>query len=328
MHPAVKAGCHPLAVGVLGCSDIARRKFLPALLRSGSARLVAVASQSPETLGTRLPGVVAEYHDYTALLERDDIDLVYLSLPNHLHEEWTIRALRAGKHVLCEKPLGLDSQQVARMVEVARKHRLLLYENLMYLQHPQHTAVKELLSTQRLGPVHSLRAVFTIPALSSENFRNDEIRGGGAFHDLARYPLSVASYYLKGMTYEFCGYARQQDGVIISMQGVGRNEQDELLEFSIGFGLPYQSFYEVTTRRGLIRVDRAFTTPADLANHILVTCDGQDNSFVVPPADHFLLTIEQVCTLIRKPAAYRGCYNSNLNLACLADKLYRSCHVR
>lgn len=139
-----------IGVGVLGCSDIACRRFLPALRQSQRAELIAIGTRDRYSTQERIGASSNEILSYAALLERADIDLIYLSLPNHLHEEWTIRALVAGKHVLCEKPLGLDAATVMRMHDVAARHDRLLYENLMYLQHPQHTAIKKLTAAGRL----------------------------------------------------------------------------------------------------------------------------------------------------------------------------------
>lgn len=322
--PAAKK---PVRVGVLGCSDIACRRFLPALRRSQRAELIAIGTRDRYATQERIGVSSSEILSYNALLERTDIDLVYLSLPNHLHEEWTIRALMAGKHVLCEKPLGLDAAAVMRMHDVAARHERLLYENLMYLQHPQHTAIKKLAASGHLGRLRSLRATFTIPALPAKNFRNDPSCGGGTFHDQIRYPLSAALYFFSGENYIFQGRSHYDGELLTAMHGTGVTERKEIFHFSIGFGLPYQSTYELIGERGSVRVDRAFTTPANLANPIVVTIDGRDASFTVPPADHFLLTIEHVSDLLGTPEVFPQIRARNERLATLADDLYRSCHV-
>lgn len=316
-----------IRIGVLGCSDIACRRFLPALRRSQRAQLVAVGSRDRAATQERLGACREEICTYDDLLQRADIDLIYLSLPNHLHEEWTIRALVGGKHVLCEKPLGLDAAAVRRMHDAAARHRRLLYENIMYLQHPQHAAVKELVTSGRIGRLRSLRATFTIPSLPTGNFRNDPARGGGAFHDQIRYPLSAALYFLAGQNYSFQGRSLYDGDLLTAMHGTGGTEENETFHFSIGFGLPYRSAYELNGERGSVRVERAFTTPADLASEIVVSSGGAHESIQIPPADHFLLTIEQVCELLDTPEIFPQIRARNERLALLADDLYRSCHA-
>lgn len=317
----------PIRVGVLGYSDIARRRFLPALRRSPRAELIAIGSRDPHATRLRPDAPDCAIVDYAALLQRTDIDLVYLSLPNHLHEEWAIRALAAGKHLLCEKPLGLDAAAVLRMHDAAARHDRLLYENIMYLQHPQHAAIKEMVTSGGIGRLRSLRATFTIPALPAKNFRNDPTCGGGAFHDQIRYPLSAACYFFVGKDYVFQGRKVYTGELLTAMHGTAVTEEKEIFHFSVGFGLPYRSAYALKGDQGSVRVERAFTTPADLANKIVVTRAGRDASFIVPPADHFLLTIEHVCTLLDKPGIFPSIRARNERLATLADDLYRSCHA-
>ncbi len=130
-----------LRVGILGYSDIARRKFIPALLQSKKASLVAVGSTQRIKTESLIDGNLIAFMTYQDLVCDPAVDLIYLSLPNHLHEEWSVRALEQGKHVICEKPLALSATSAMLMLEAAERHGRLLFENLMYLQHPQHVAV-------------------------------------------------------------------------------------------------------------------------------------------------------------------------------------------
>lgn len=289
-----------IRVGILGCSDISRRKFIPALLQSGQAHLAALASRQRDKAAAIVPVTSATPMTYQELVCDPSIDLVYISLPNHLHEEWSIRALEQGKHVLCEKPLALTPASVVRMLEAADSNGRLLYENLMYLQHPQQWAVKELIMSGRIGRVQSLRSEFTFPGPIKGDFRLDPAMGGGAFHDMNRYPLSAALCFLNGRTHHFLrGSAEVRDGLTLSFQADSITECGERFSFLTAFGRPYSSFYEISGERGSIRVDRAYTPPADMENRVSVTAEGRDESFSVPPNDHFLGTIEHVCSLIR-----------------------------
>lgn len=256
---------------------------------------------------------------YRQLVCSPDIDLVYLSLPNHLHEEWSVRALEQGKHVICEKPLSLSAASAKRMLETADRHGRLLYENLMYLQHPQHRAVKSLVASGGIGRVLSLRSEFAFPGPVENDFRLDPARGGGAFHDMNRYPLSAALFFLEGKAHRFIrGGTEVRDGLTLSLQAESVTDAGERFTFLTAFGLSYRSFYEISGERGVIRVERAYTTPADMVNRISVTIDGHDESFRVPPSDHFLGTIEHVCGLIRS-GQWGEEHNRSRKLAELAD---------
>lgn len=312
-------------VGLLGCSEIARRKMLPAISASERAVLVATARRNPESFVAAgiIPGPAAISCD--ELLRRPDIDLVYLSLANHLHEEWTLRALAAGKHVLCEKPLGLGPASVARMIAAATAQDRLLYENLMFLHHPQHAAVRAVIDSGRIGRLLVLRCAFGFPEPAPGNFRTDPACGGGAFYDLARYPLGIAGYLLKGALEEFRGFAIDRSGLNLAMHGAARSSCGEILQFAIAFGQSYESCYEVVGEHGKIRVDRAFTTPPELANRIEVTADGEDLSFVVPAADHFRLMLDHVCSLVRTGSNFEEPAERSMQLAGLAELMERGC---
>jgi NDP-hexose-3-ketoreductase len=316
---------YPVKVGILGCSDIARRRFIPALLRSTAARLTAVASRNPEKAAAFIPGEDYMPLSYEALLASPDVELVYISLSNHLHEQWAIRALEQGKHVLCEKPLALSRLAVERILAVAEERGRLLYENLMFLHHPQHAAVKALIAEGCIGRVTDLRSVFGIPSFEEGNFRLDPARGGGAFHDLARYPLGTALHFLKGEITSFRGVSQEHNGLNLGMHGMALTSAREIFSFSIKFGRQYESYYEIVGERGKIRVERAYTTPPDMANTIHVMCGVRGESFIVPPADHFLHTIDHVCGLIRTKNCYRQEHALTLRLAFLAEAMERGC---
>jgi hypothetical protein len=115
-----------------------------------------------------------------------------------------------------------------------------------------------------------------------------------------RYPLSAALYYLEGKKHRFSrGSVQQREGLTMLLQADSYTDAGETFSFQTAFGLPYRSFYSISGEKGFIRVERAYTTPAEMENRITVMTDGRDESFSVPPSDHFLNTIEYVCALIR-----------------------------
>jgi len=311
-----------ITIGILGCSDIARRKFIPAINQTKTAILKAIASRNPAACRD----LNAELISYEALLDHPEIQLVYISLPNHLHEEFVIRALHAGKHVICEKPLGLSTASVERMIDRARERRLFLFENLMYLHHPQHAAVKSVIEEGKFGNIRAFRSIFCFPFPGAGNFRLDPAMGGGAFHDLACYAVSSAAHFLRGRCRSFSGYALCKNGLNISMNGTALTTADEIFSYSLAFGQPYECLYEIIGEQGNIRVDRAYTTPADMENRIQVTINGKDASFSVPPADHFKLMIEDVCAMILAGKSFEAMYRRNLAMAQMAEQMWKGCH--
>ena len=331
---AVGSACAPaarrlLGIGVLGCADIAVRRFLPAVIQSDRARLVAIASRDCRKASVVAHRYACATSDYRGLLHDEQVDLIYLPLPNHLHEEWVIKAADHGKHVLCEKPLGLSLDSVNRMVDAASRNGVLLYEDLMYLQHPQHGRIKEMLAAGRIGTVTGLHCVFTFPGPPPGTFRLDPHRGGGAFHDLNRYPLSAARFFLRGDVSDIirCDAIRQ-DELIISMDSEARTTADERFTFSIAFGQPYHCFYEISGTRGTLRLDRAFTPPADHQCRLEIRGSGGDETMLLPAHDHFRLTIDHVAALIARGTGFSPEHERWRSLAGAADRFLQHARVQ
>jgi NDP-hexose-3-ketoreductase len=314
-----------LRIGILGCSDIASRKFLPALLGSQHAVLAAVASRDRDRAKGFVPGRAYAALTYDELMDGGDADLVYISLPNHLHEEWVLRALESGKHVLCEKPLGLNSASVHRMIDAARKRGLLLAENIMFVHHRQHQVVRDLLTAGRIGRLRQLRTSFGFLLHDRGNFRLDPARGGGVFHDLLRYPLAAARMFLSGDLVEVAGFRLNRGGLNVGMHGYGMTDDGALFDFSVSFDQHYESYYELVGERGKIRIDRAFTTPPELANIIQLSVGTEHFSVLAPADDHFSRMIEHAALLISDGKRHEEEYAQAAWLAVSAELVWKSC---
>ena len=182
--------------GFLSTSDI-NKALIPPLRESKRNRLAAVASRSLEKAESyaRQWKIPKAYGSYEALLASPEIDIIYNALPNHMHAEWTIKAVEAGKHVLCEKPFALSVDEVDAMEAAAMKNGKTVAEAFMYRHHPQTLKVKELLDGGMLGKIKLLRGSFTIQFTRENNYRVDPKMGGGALWDIGCYPLS----YMRAM---------------------------------------------------------------------------------------------------------------------------------
>jgi xylose dehydrogenase (NAD/NADP) len=181
--------------GFLGAGWIAHRALGPAVHAADGARLQAVAARDVARAGSLEPEG-RSYGDYRAVLDDSEVDVVYINLGNDSHKPWTLAALEAGKHVLCEKPLGLDGAEVAEMVAAAHAADRLLVEAFWYRWHPRTRRLEELLRAGALGPVRSVEAEFSFdggddPRMAG-NFRLDPARGGGALYDVGCYSISAA----------------------------------------------------------------------------------------------------------------------------------------
>ncbi len=174
--------------GFLGAGRIAR-ELAPVVHASRGACLQAVAARDVERARALRPRGRA-YASYDALVADEDVDAVYVALHHDAHVDWTVRALRAGKHVLCEKPLGLDAGEVRRMQEAATAAQRLLVEASWYRWHPRTRRAEALLATGAVGEVRRVWTGFT--GTVAEGFRHDPARGGGALLDVGCYAASAA----------------------------------------------------------------------------------------------------------------------------------------
>ncbi len=182
----------PLRWGLLGTARI-NRMVIPPLRASAGNRLLAVASRdlARATGYAKEWGIERAHGAYEALLADPEIDAVYIPLPNHLHAEWTIRAARAGKHVLCEKPLALTVAEVDAMGAAARESGVVLAEAFMYRHHPQTLKVKELVDAGAIGPVRFVRGTFSFPLTRPDDVRLRPEWGGGCLWDVGCYPAQL-----------------------------------------------------------------------------------------------------------------------------------------
>ncbi len=184
----------PLRFGVLGTGNIAGQ-FAQGTAAAQRCKVTAVGSRSLESarvFATKYQ-IASAHGSYEALLHDDNIDAVYVSLPNCLHHEWTIKALQAGKHVLCEKPLAMNQTQAREMFDAARQHQRVLIEAFMYLCHPLTHAWLTKIREGAIGRVKFVRAGFCYFASKEQgNVRFDKQLGGGVLMDVGCYCLSVA----------------------------------------------------------------------------------------------------------------------------------------
>ncbi|GAA0571677.1 Gfo/Idh/MocA family oxidoreductase [Actinomadura livida] len=275
-------------MGVLGCADIALRKVMPAMEEAGNIELAAVASRDPakaRDVARRFGCAAADGYD--GLLERADVDAVYIPLPTGLHAHWAGRALAAGKHVLAEKPLTCDHATALPLVDQARTAGLWLMENYMFLHHGQHRRVGELVAEGRIGALRVFTARFGIPPRDASDIRYSPELGGGALLDVGGYPIRAASHFL-GPELDVVGSVLRMDparGIDVAGHALLSTPSGITAELSFGFEHSYRSRYSLWGDQARLTVDRAFTPPPDQRPLIRIESGGrtEEPSF---PADH------------------------------------------
>jgi predicted dehydrogenase len=173
--------------GLIGAGWIANKAIAPAMHAQPNAIVQAVASGDPKR--SKLLNPITIHDSYEALINDPLVDAVYISLPNHLHCEWSIKALNAGKHVLCEKPFAMNVSEVESMVYAARDNNRLLVEAVSAMWHPRMKRLVDYVKAGNIGEVVSIDSSFTFPASIEGNYRLSPAMGGGALFDVGIYPL-------------------------------------------------------------------------------------------------------------------------------------------
>ncbi len=296
----------PVRVGVVGCASIAWRRTLPALTAAPELTVVAVASRDlakAQRFAERFDAEPVEGYD--ALLERTDIEAVYVPLPTGTHHEWVARALRAGKHVLAEKPLAATLAEATELVELAAKSELVLHENFMFLHHSQHARVRELLDAGEIGELRSFSASFGIPALPADDVRYRPELGGGALLDVGVYPIRAAQLFL-GAPLRVLGAALVTDpatGVDVAGSALLQGADGATASVTFGFQHHYRNAYELWGSAGRITVDRVFTPPVDWSPALRVEHPDRVDELTVPAQDQFLAVVSAFGRAVRSPLA-------------------------
>ncbi|MBI4678162.1 MAG: Gfo/Idh/MocA family oxidoreductase [Elusimicrobia bacterium] len=255
-----------LRIGVLGCADFAWRKAVPALLQAPELELAAVASRSlekAEKFATTFGG--DPLAGYERLIERRDIDAVYVPLPPSLHEGWVLKALEAGKHVFVEKPFSLTAASARRMVEAARSRGRFLMEDFAFRHHGQTAGAREMIGRGDLGEIRVLRASFGYPPPAPANIRYDRSLGGGALLDCGVYCAQAALLFL-GQGLKAVGVHLRQDqakGVDVSGAAMLASPSGQVAQLAFGFEHFYQCEVALWGSQGKLTLERAFTPLPD-----------------------------------------------------------------
>ncbi len=246
-----------LCWGVLGSARIAQRCMIPALKRSRNGRIVSLGCRSEEraqslALEHEIPRACSGYEE---VLENPAVDAVYIPLPNHLHCEWTLKALQAGKHVLCEKPLARNGEEAQRMVEEAKARGKLLMEGLMYRFHPRSRRIKSLVAEGLIGEIRLVRSAFCFLHPDPQDSRFRPEMGGGALLDVGCYGVSLARWILGAEPEIVQGSAQYgPTGVDLTFVGILRFPRGEMAIVEASFVTALQQTFSVVGTRGTIEL--------------------------------------------------------------------------
>ena len=262
--------------GLLSTARINER-LIPALRASGRSELLAVASRSKERAQAYAKqwNIPHAYGTYEQMLADPAINVIYLSLPNHLHAEWAIKCAEAGKHVLCEKPIAITTEEVTRMAQAAEKNGVIIQEAAMTRFHPQTQYLHELVAKRVIGDIRLIRGVFAFTLENPADIRLDTNMGGGSLWDLGSYCVSFARTVLQTEPIEVSAYQVSGDtGVDMSFSAQMQFPTGTLVQFFSSF----QSFAHIEAdflgTEGRIYADIPWANHIGASANVQVTRSG------------------------------------------------------
>ncbi len=287
--------------GVMSTAKIAREMVIPGIRSAANAELRGIASRDA-TLARRVAdemNIPNAYGSYEDLLGDPEIDAVYIPLPNHMHLEWTERAARAGKHVLCEKPLGLTAAEAAHMHEVCDAEGVVLMEAFMYQFHPQWQMVLEMVKSGRIGEVRSVQSWFSYFNDDPANIRNVAACGGGALMDVGCYCIHLSRRVFGGDPVSAVGtMQRDPDSGVDVLTSAMLEFEGGMADFTVGTRIEPDQRVHIYGSEGRIEIEIPFNIPADRQGKIRVTSgrtspsDPQTETVMTSAADHYGLEVE------------------------------------
>lgn len=283
--------------GLLSTARINRR-LIPAVRESARGELVAVASRSQasaEAYATKWD-IPQAFGSYEAMLASDAVDAVYISLPNHLHAEWSIKAMQQGKHVLCEKPFALTLAEVDEMTAVSQQTGAVLAEAFMYRHHPQTKIVGEWVRNGRLGRITLLRSVFNFAFTNRDNIRLVPGMGGGCLWDIGVYPLSLAQYIMGESPLQVTGSQwLGESGVDEVFAGQMQYANGGIAQISASFCTPWYTDAEIIGTAGRLRMNRPFVAHNDGQRKLMFyPKEGEPEEIAVPVKSLYLGEVEDM----------------------------------
>ncbi len=281
--------------GIIGTAKIAREWLIPAIQRSRNAEVTAIASRNVDTARQfALDHDIAQFHgSYEALLENPAVDAVYIPLPNDFHVPLTLKAIAAGKHVLCEKPLGLNSTDIQPILAASSADpQLVVMEAFMYRFHPQWVKARQLIAQGVLGEITAIDAGFSYFNRDPDNVRNKPGSGGGGLLDIGCYCVSVARWLFEREPVRVCGL-RELDPDF----GVDRHFSG-LLDFAPGMASFFCStqsdaaqHVKISGTLGSLTVENPFYS-RKVASRLLLWREHQLEVIDVGEHDHYVAQVE------------------------------------
>jgi predicted dehydrogenase len=297
-----------LCLGVMGTADIAVSRVIKSLRKSKKVKVHAISSREmsgAKKWAVKL-GIENYFGSYEEMLKNRDIDAVYIPLPNNMHCEWTIRALNAGKHVMCEKPLALTSEEVRQMIRASRENDLVLMEGFMYRYHPRNRDVLEMCRKGFIGEIRTVESSFSYVLDDPSSYLMSRELGGGALYDIGCYCVNVSRLMTGSEPVEVYGmFNLTGTNVDMTFSGQLRFPKGKITSFHVSMDEEPRFYYRVIGDKGMIDVPGAFVSFGKQTNIVVQKKEKQETK-QYQGVDEYRLEFEHFveAALEKKPLLY------------------------
>jgi predicted dehydrogenase len=277
--------------GIISTAKIARVHVIPGMQTSDHCEVYAIASRNLETAKNvaKELSIPKAYGSYEELFADPEVQAVYNPLPNHLHVSWSIKAAEAGKHVLCEKPLGLDAEDAKKLVDACQQQGVLMMEAFMYRMHPQWIMAKEYVNSGKIGALKSIQAFFSYMNLDPDNIRNrPDYAGSGGVMDIGCYPISLSRFIFEAEPQRVISLVnRDSNWNIDTLASVMMEFEKGHATFTCSTQLtPYQRV-NIYGTEGRFEIEIPFNAPEDAPTNVYYESDSGIEKTVIDPCHQY-----------------------------------------
>jgi predicted dehydrogenase len=318
--------------GVLSTAKIGREKVIPGIQKAFNCSVAAIASRNLEHAENtaKLLNIGKAYGTYEELLNDPTIEAIYNPLPNNLHVEWTIKAMQAGKHVLCEKPIGISTAEVLKLQQESQKYpQLKVMEAFMYRFHPQWLTVKSKIAEGVIGEIRTVQSFFSYFNTDPKNIRNNIEVAGGALMDIGCYCISFPRFL----------FDTEPSRVVSCIDRDPVMKTDRLTSALLDFGggkissftcstqlMPYQRVNILGTN-GHIEIEIPVNAPKDASSRVWIRTKTGSEEIVIDAVDQYTLQAEQFAQAILKDAPVPNDLTDAVNNMKVIEAIFESAEI-
>jgi len=317
----------PLHWGLLGTARINRALIEP-IQSSKNSKMIAVASRSQEKAAefAKTWGIPRFHSSYESLLSDPEIDVIYISLPNSLHAEWSIKAMQMGKHVLCEKPLTTSTDDMDSVIGSAKSTGMVITEAFMYRHHPQTILVKQMVDTGEIGNLQLIRGSFCYTNTRSSDPRFDPNLGGGSLWDVGCYPIGYTRFITAKEPLDVYGQQiTGPTGIDLLFAGQLHFVGGVIAQFECSFITPFKVYMEMTGDKGRIIISEPYKP--GLRTKLILERDGQTQTIRIKGAKLYQGEVNDIENAILYGNLPRISLEDSRNNIATIEALYKSARI-